>query len=58
MEEHVQKLEDERRDLVKSELTHRTNISHLEDDYRNALDQLQKTQQELNAQRANYAQLK
>ncbi|ENN78929.1 hypothetical protein YQE_04606, partial [Dendroctonus ponderosae] len=58
MEEHIRKLEDERRDLVKTELTHRSNMSHLEDDYRSALDQLQKTQQELNAQRANYAQLK
>lgn len=58
MEEHIRKLEDERRDLVKTEVTQRSNISHLEDDYRNVKDQLKQTQSELNNLRANYNQLK
>lgn len=58
MEEHIRKLEDERRDLVKAEVTQRSNISHLEDDYRNVKDQLKQTQSELNNLRANYNQLK
>ncbi|KAL1505790.1 hypothetical protein ABEB36_005270 [Hypothenemus hampei] len=58
MEEHIRKLEDERRDLVKTEVTQRSNISQLEDEYKNIKDQLKRTQIELNSQRANYNQLK
>ncbi|CAG9764418.1 unnamed protein product [Ceutorhynchus assimilis] len=58
MEEHIRKLEDERRDLVKGEITQRSNISHLEDNYRRVQEQLKQTQAELNCQRASYEQLK
>ncbi|XP_066149970.1 centrosomal protein of 135 kDa isoform X2 [Euwallacea fornicatus] len=58
MQEHIQKLEDERRDLVKADLTQRSNISELENHYRSVKDQHKQTQMELNNLRANYNQLK
>ncbi|XP_050293556.1 early endosome antigen 1-like isoform X3 [Anthonomus grandis grandis] len=58
LEDHIRKLEDERRDLVKMELTHRTNISHLEEDYKNAKEQLRQSQNELMLLKTNYNQLK
>ncbi|XP_076257310.1 centrosomal protein 135kDa isoform X2 [Rhynchophorus ferrugineus] len=58
MEEHIRRLEDERRDLVKAEVTQRSNISHLEEDYKAAKEQLRQTQMELSGLRTNYNQLK
>ncbi|CAH1970630.1 unnamed protein product [Acanthoscelides obtectus] len=58
MEEHIRKLEDERRDLVVNQLTSRTNLTHLEEECNTLRDKLRATQNELNSQKASYDQLK
>ncbi|XP_030747273.1 centrosomal protein of 135 kDa-like isoform X2 [Sitophilus oryzae] len=58
MEAHIRKLEDERRELVKGELTQRSSISHLEDEYKSVKEQLRQAQMELSTLRASYNQLK
>ncbi|XP_060532572.1 centrosomal protein of 135 kDa isoform X2 [Cylas formicarius] len=58
MEEHIRKLENERRDLVQTDVTQRSNLTQLEENYKVIKEQLRTTQSELNNQRANYTQLK
>ncbi|XP_018573726.1 centrosomal protein of 135 kDa, partial [Anoplophora glabripennis] len=58
MEEHIRKLENERRDLVISQTTSRSNQAQLEEEYNQLKEQLRATQIELNNQKANYNQLK
>ncbi|KAG5872211.1 hypothetical protein JTB14_029820 [Gonioctena quinquepunctata] len=58
MEEHIRKLENERRDLVVGQVTTRSNVSQLEEELNMAKDQLRSTQSELNTHKANYSQLK
>ncbi|CAG9864322.1 unnamed protein product [Phyllotreta striolata] len=58
MEEHIGKLENERRDLVISQGTNRSNLSHLEDECRILREKLQAAQKEANNQKINYEQLK
>ncbi|CAH1098756.1 unnamed protein product [Psylliodes chrysocephalus] len=58
MEEHITRLENERRDLVISQGTNRSNVSHLEDECRILREKLQIAQKEANTQKANYEQLK
>ena len=56
--EEARKLEDERRELVKTDVSHRSNISQLEDDYKTVKEQLKQVQNELITCKANYKQLK
>lgn len=58
MEEHIRKLENERRDLVISQTTSRSNQAQVEEEYNQLKEQLRATQIELNNQKANYNQLK
>lgn len=58
MEEHIRKLENERRDLVVSQCTDRSNLSQLEEECHLLKEKLRVAQTELNSQKANYNQLK
>lgn len=58
MEEHIRKLEDERRDLVIGQNTNRSNQAQLEEERDLLREQLRAVQTELNNQKANYNQLK
>lgn len=58
MEGHIRKLEDERRELVVTQNSSRTNMSQLEDECNHLKTQLRATQAELNNVKANYAELK
>lgn len=58
MEEHIRKLENERRDLVVSQCTDRSNLSQLEEECHLLKEKLRAVQTELNSQKANYNQLK
>ncbi|XP_072382397.1 uncharacterized protein Cep135 isoform X1 [Diabrotica undecimpunctata] len=58
MEEHITKLENERRDLVISQNTNRSNITHLEDECQILKEKLKLAQNEANTHKANYEQLK
>lgn len=58
LEDHCQKLESERRELLQSQNTRRSTISQLEDQYDILKEQLRTTQTELNNQKSNYNQLK
>lgn len=58
MEEHIRKLENERRDMVINQTTSRSSQAQLEEDYNQLKEQLRATQAELNNQKANYNQLK
>ncbi|CAG9823230.1 unnamed protein product [Phaedon cochleariae] len=58
MEGHILKLENERRDLVVSQCTSRSNVTQLEEDCNLLREQLRSTKNELNNQKANYNQLK
>ncbi|XP_028141576.1 centrosomal protein of 135 kDa isoform X2 [Diabrotica virgifera virgifera] len=58
MEEHITKLENERRDLVISQNTNRSNITQLEDECQILKEKLKLAQNEANSHKANYEQLK
>ncbi|XP_057672202.1 centrosomal protein of 135 kDa isoform X2 [Diorhabda carinulata] len=58
MEQHIIKLENERRDLVITQSSSRSNIAHLEDDCQQLREKLKLAQIDANNQRANYDQLK
>lgn len=58
MEEHIRKLENERRDLVVSQCTDRSNMSQLEEECHTLKEKLRVVQTELNNQKVNYNQLK
>lgn len=58
MEEHIRKLENERRELVVSQCTDRSNMSQMEEECHLLREKLRVAQTELNNQKANYNQLK
>ncbi|KAJ8984602.1 hypothetical protein NQ317_006064 [Molorchus minor] len=58
MEEHIRKLEDERRELVVSQSSHRSNANQLEEENALLKEQLKAVQNDLNVSKASYAQLK
>lgn len=58
MEEHIRKLENERRELVVSQCTDRSNMSQLEEECQVLKEKIRVVQTELNNQKANYNQLK
>lgn len=58
MEEHIRKLENERRDLIVNQCSERSNMSQLEEECHTLKEKLRAAQNELNGQKANYNQLK
>lgn len=58
MEQHIRKLEDERRELVIGQCTSRSNVTHMEEECNILREQLKATQTELNTVRGSYNQLK
>lgn len=58
MEQHIMKLENERRDLVITQGSSRSNIAHLEDDCQRLREKLKLAQIDANNHKANYDQLK
>lgn len=58
MEEHIRKLENERRDLVVSQCTDRSNMTQLEEECHLLKEKLRAAQTELNNHKGNYNQLK